>query len=74
MKNISLKLDESVFEETERIINEIDIPRNRYINDAVARYNVEISRKLIREQLRKDSELVRENSMRILSELDGMED
>jgi len=40
MKNLSLKLDEQVFEETEKILAEININRNRYINQ---QYNSSIS-------------------------------
>lgn len=39
MKNLSLKLSDTVFKETETIITKIKKPRNRYINDAVDFYN-----------------------------------
>ena len=35
---ISLKLDDSVFGETEKILSDISIPRNRYINEAIKFY------------------------------------
>ena len=39
MKTLSLKLNESVFEETEGILKEKVISRNRYINEALEFYN-----------------------------------
>lgn len=39
MKIISLKIDDSIFEETETILSTIKIPRNRYINEAIEYYN-----------------------------------
>ncbi len=39
MKTLSLKLDESVFEEAEGILKEKGIARNRYINEALDFYN-----------------------------------
>ncbi len=39
MKSISLKVDSSIFEETEKVLSSLKIPRNRYINEAIAYYN-----------------------------------
>ena len=39
MKTVSLKIEDGIFEETEKIISEIKKPRNRYINDALEFYN-----------------------------------
>ena len=35
MKTISLKIDESIFGETEKILSSMKKPRNKYINDAI---------------------------------------
>jgi len=35
MKTISLKMDESIFAETEKLLAIIKKPRNRYINEAI---------------------------------------
>lgn len=45
MKTLSLKLKEAIFVETEGIIQEKAIPRNRYINEALEFYNRYHSRK-----------------------------
>ena len=39
MKTISLKIDDSIFGETEKIVSRIKKPRNRYINEAIEYYN-----------------------------------
>jgi hypothetical protein len=39
MKRLTIQLIESVFEETEDILKEKGIPRNRYINEALGFYN-----------------------------------
>ena len=70
MKSIALKLDETVFLETDEIILELSMSRNRYINEAVAYYN-RMQRKLIlEEKLKKESELVRDESLRVLQEFE----
>jgi predicted transcriptional regulator len=39
MKTVSLKIDDSIFGETEKILARIKKPRNRYINEAIEFYN-----------------------------------
>ena len=74
MKNLSLKMDEAVFNETEIIITRISKNRNRYINEAVQFYNLLQKRRIISRQLQKDSKLVREESMKVLEEFDKIQD
>ena len=73
MKNLSLKMDESIFQETERILKKVRKNRNRYINEAVAFYNLVQQRKFLANQLKKESKLVQAESMKILSEFEGMD-
>ena len=72
MKSLSLKLEETVFEETENIIAKLKKPRNRYINEAIEFYNLIQKRKLLSKQLEKESTLVREESMRVLAEFEEL--
>ncbi|MDE3183063.1 MAG: hypothetical protein KGM16_06550 [Bacteroidota bacterium] len=74
MKNLSLKMDDSVFNETEKITAKISKNRNRYINEAVEFYNMLQKRKLISRQLKKESKVVREESMKVLSEFEKLLD
>lgn len=73
MKTLSLKLDDSVFEEAEKILMKISLPRNRYINEAVEYYNKVQKRKLLEKKLKKESDLVKENSMEVLKEFENIE-
>lgn len=74
MKTLSLKLDESVFLETEKLLEKIKKPRNRYINEALKFYNQVQQRKLLAKILAKDSALVAEDSMDVLMEFERLED
>jgi hypothetical protein len=73
MKTVSLKIDDSIFGETEAILKNLKKPRNRYINEALDFYNKFQKRKMIENQLKKESKLVRENSMEILAEFEIFE-
>jgi len=74
MKNLSLKMDEHIFHETERIIAKISKNRNRYINEAVEFYNMLQKRKIISRQLQKESKMVQEESMKVLAEFERLQD
>ncbi|HEY9342928.1 MAG TPA: hypothetical protein VIQ23_15205 [Hanamia sp.] len=74
MKNLSLKMDNVVFEETEKITVQINKNRNRYINEAVQFYNLLQKRKIISRQLQKESRLVQEESMKVLAEFEKLRD
>lgn len=74
MKTLSLKLDDLVYNETEELLEKINKPRNRYINEALSHYNRIQKRKLIAKQLASESEAVSEDSMAILSEFEKLED
>jgi hypothetical protein len=67
-------MDEKVFHETERILMKIRKNRNRYINEAVAFYNTLQKRRIISNQLKKESKLVRDESMKILQEFENISD
>lgn len=74
MKNLSLKMDDHIFNETEKITSRISKNRNRYINEAVAFYNLLQKRKLISRQLKKESKIVRKESMKVLAEFEKLQD
>ena len=70
MKTLSLKIDDSIFGETEKIISRISIPRNRYINQAIEYYNSVQKRQILEKRLKAESELVKKESMNILSDFE----
>ena len=73
MKNLSLKMDDAIFQETEKIISKVHKNRNRYINEAVAFYNTLQKRRMLSKQLQKESRLVQDESMKILEEFERLE-
>ena len=73
MKNISLKIDDSIFGETEKILSKIKKPRNRYINEAIDYYNKFQKRLILERMLKKESVLVREDSMNVLREFEEID-
>ncbi len=72
MKTVSLKIDESIFGETEKILALMKKPRNRYINEAIEYYNKLQKRIILEDKLRKESELVKEDSLSILNEFEEL--
>ena len=70
MKTLSLKLDDSVFTETENVISHIKKSRNRYINDALDYYNKVQKRKLLASKLEKESKLIKDDSLHVLHEFE----
>jgi hypothetical protein len=70
MKTLSLKLDDSVFTETEQVIHHIKKSRNRYINEALDFYNKVQKRKLLASKLENESKPVNEESLKVLHEFE----
>ena len=73
MKTVSLKIDDIIFKETEKIILKIKKPRNRYINEAIAFYNKIQRRQILEKKLRKESELVKNDSMSVLKDFEEID-
>lgn len=65
-------MDDSVFEETERILLKVRKNRNRYINEAVEFYNMLQKRKILSKELKKESRLVKEESLKVLAEFESL--
>jgi hypothetical protein len=74
MKTLSLKLDDFVYQETEELLGMIKKPRNRYINEALQYYNRIQRKKIIENRLEAESKIVRDESMKVLSEFEKLED
>lgn len=72
MKILSLKLDTEVFKETEAIIKDKKVARNRYINQALEFYNSYQKRKKLRTEFAKASLLTQESSLEIHAEFDDL--
>lgn len=74
MKTLSLKLDDKIFDEAEEITSKLKLARNRYINEAVSIYNLFNKRRLLKNQLTKESKLTSSDSMDILCEFEKLMD
>ena len=74
MKNLSLKLEDDIYIETERITAKLQIARNRYINEAVDLLNKYHKRRLLKSQLAKESAAVKIDSMEILRGMEKLKD
>jgi hypothetical protein len=74
MKTLSLKLDDDIFNETEKMTAALQLARNRYINEALELYNLYNKRRLLKKQLEKESKLTRSDSMSLLHDFEKMMD
>ena len=73
-KNLSFKMRDDIYAETEAITHKIHVPRNAYLNTAVAFYNKLRKRAFLKKELAAESQLVRDNSMEVLEIFDAFED
>jgi hypothetical protein len=73
MKTISLKIDNEIFGETEKILSRIKKTRNRYINEALDYYNRHQRRIILESKLKYESDLVKKDSMSVLSEFESID-
>jgi hypothetical protein len=74
MKNLSLKLEDDIFQETEKIVTKVKKNRNRYINEAIEFYNRLHRRRLLSKQLSKESKIVAKDSLEVLAEFEKLND
>ena len=74
MKLLSLKLKDEIFKEVEEVVKKFNIPRNAYINEALAFYNKVNRRRLLKKQLAKEVGLARATSLEVLREFEALGD
>ncbi len=73
MKSLSLKLEDNIFLETEKMLKNLKKPRNTYINEALDYYNKIQRRLYLAEQLKEESKLIAESSMEVLREWENID-
>jgi len=73
-KLLSVKLQDTIFEETESILKDVSKTRNSYINEAVDFYNRLHQRSQLRKILQKESSLVATSSLEVLREFEALDD
>ena len=64
-KTLSLKLDDGIFADAEKILSKADMSRNAYFNAAIGYYNHLMQRKELKARLAAESGLVKEESMNV---------
>lgn len=74
MKSISLKLQDAVFQEMEKLSAVLETNRNKYINEAIVFFNKYQERQLLEQGLIIESALVATDSMEVLQEFEMLED
>lgn len=73
MRTVSLKIDDSIFGETEKILARIKKPRNRYINEAIEFYNKVHQKQILEKKLNKESGIVQTDSMSVLKDFEEID-
>jgi hypothetical protein len=73
MKKIFLTIDNSVYNESEKVIAFLKKPRSRYINEAIDFYYKLHTRKFLGEKLKMESEMVRDDSIAVLKEFEDID-
>ncbi len=74
MTTLSLRLNDNVFFDTEKVVSFLNIPRNKYINEALDYYNRVQKQAVLAEKLERESKLVQVESMLVLSEFEALYD
>ena len=74
MTNLSLKLQDNIFKETEAILERLKKSRNSYINEALEHYNALQKRRLLALELEEEAKLAAESSREVLQEMEQLED
>jgi hypothetical protein len=74
MKVLSLNIDDAIFEETELVISELKLGRNKYINDALHLYNSFNKRQVLKNKLAIESGLAAKSSSEVLAEFEEFVD
>lgn len=71
---LSLKMDDRIFEDAEKVIRKIHVPRNAYINQAVDFYTRLQKRLLTKKKLANDVSLLRQDTRDFLKSFELLED
>ena len=71
-QGVSLKLNETVYEATNRLRKSLGLSRNAYITKAILYYNRLHERRSLAQRLREESRLVRHESKAVLEEFERL--
>ena len=71
-KSLSVIVSDEVLLEADEAASELHMPRDIFIVEAIKRYARHISRRRIRQQLRKESAIAATESLRVLHEFEAL--
>jgi predicted transcriptional regulator len=72
-RSVSLTIDDELFRDTDEAARALHLPREAFIVQAIRKYANEISRRRLRNQLRKESALTAAGSMKVLREFEAID-
>ncbi len=67
-------MQDQILHESEALLPHLKTSRNKYINEAIEFYNQHHKRKLLEEQIAKESKIVSTDSMNTLQAFEALED
>jgi hypothetical protein len=73
MKTVSLKINDTILGETEKIRASVKKPRNRHINEALENYNKLQNQLILEKKLKDESYLGKDESLAVLNDFEGIE-
>ena len=73
MKSLSLNLAEAILAETDAIVKQESISRNKYISDAITYYNKLKNRKKLSEKMKKATTIIGSSSLDVLQEFEDID-
>jgi hypothetical protein len=70
MRKLYFEIEDSVLKEMKSMLSKLRKPESSYINEAIQFYHYVQKRELLSKQLTKESKLVREESIKILADVE----
>jgi hypothetical protein len=74
MKTLSFKIDDSIYNETEKVLSLLKKTKEHYISEALDHYNKTQRRKLLSKQLAIESKLIQDESLAVLKEFELLDE
>jgi hypothetical protein len=73
MKTIAVNIKESVFKESEKLSAGLKKSTEKYINEAIQYYNLHQNRKVLKNKLKEESYLMKEDSLNVLKDFEEID-
>ena len=73
MKTLSVKLQDNIFLETEKMLLKLKKSRNTYINEALEFYNLHQRKQWLAKQFAFEAKIIKESSMEVLREMENLD-